>query len=100
MNRMIQKMVFIHMDRIKSIMRKYKDDLLEKVLTLFKETMMIYNCVISKDNMDDEEYIEMQHDILNIRLMEDVKTSIMLIKDKCKEVIESIKSKTDTELEL
>ena len=99
MNRMLQKLVFTHMDRIKILKKKFSKELPKKALSLFEDTMMIYNCVISKDNMDDEEYIEKQHDILNIRLMEDVKTSIMLIKDKCKRVIESIKSKKDTELE-
>lgn len=91
MNRMLQKMVFIHMDRIKSLKCKYMKDLPPKALKLFEETINIYNCVINKDNMYDEVNIEKKYDKLNLRLMEDIKTSIMVIKDKCKKVIDSIK---------
>ena len=101
MNRMLQKMVYSHMDRIKNLKQKFKSELPEKALMLFDETIKVYNCVITKENIDEEEEIEKEHNKLNIRLMEDIKTSIMLIKDKCKKVIESIKSKTDAqELEL
>jgi hypothetical protein len=98
MNRMLQKMVYIHMDRIKSLKTKFKTELPRKALQLFEETIRIYNCVINKYNMDDAENIEKEHNKLNVRLMEDVKTSIMLIKDKCKQVIESVKDNLNIDL--
>ena len=100
MSRMIQKLVFTHMDRIKSLQKKYKNELPEKTQRLFIETMSIYKCVINKDNIEDEEEIEKQHDLLNERFKDDVKTSILLIKDKCKKVIERIKQELELELEL
>jgi hypothetical protein len=100
MNRKLQKMVYIHMDRIKELKKKYINELPSKGLMLFDETIKIYNCVINKNNMEDEMKIEKEHNELNFRLMDDMKASIILIKDKCKQVIDSIKSKTDIELEL
>lgn len=91
MSRMIQKMVYTHMDRIKLTMKNYRLDLPDKAIRLFDDTIKIYNCVISSDNEDDTDYIEQEHDKLNIRLMEDIKTSLMLVKDKCKKVIEDLK---------
>jgi hypothetical protein len=91
MSRMIQKIVYSHMDRIKSIMRVYRDELPDNAVRLFDETINIYNCVINSDNMRDEKLIEEEHDRLNIRLLEDIKSSLMLVKDKCKSVIENIK---------
>jgi hypothetical protein len=91
MSRMIQKIVYSHMDRIKSIMRVYRDELPDNAVKLFDETINIYNCVINSDNIRDEKLIEEEHNRLNIRLLEDIKSSLMLVKDKCKKVIEDIK---------
>jgi hypothetical protein len=91
MSRMIQKIVYSHMDRIKSIMRVYREELPDNAVRLFDETINIYNCVINSDNIRDEKLIEEEHDRLNIRLLEDIKSSLMLVKDKCKRVIEDIK---------
>jgi hypothetical protein len=91
MNTMVKTLVYIHMARLKELWTQHKLYLTVKELKIFEDTYNIFKCIINKDNIDDRDYIEKEHNKLNIRLTNDIINGLLFFQNECKDIINFIK---------